>query len=159
MEEHQRFLAKVNKIPNGCWEWTGSLTNKLYGQFYYSGKNGRAQRYSYEFYVGKIPEGLTIDHQCNNTKCVNPAHLKAMSMRDNILRSSGTAAKNAIKKFCVKGHPLVTDNLYIRHRGKNIERLCKKCRSIGNKKWHSKNPDWWKKYKVYKRFHRNYEIV
>ncbi len=130
MEEHARFMAKVRKIKGGCWEWTASKSSNGYGFFYYDNKRGgRAHRYSYQYFKGKIPKGLTIDHQCNNRICVNPAHLKAMTMRENVLRSDGIAAKNARKKRCLRGHMLSGYNLMINHPKKyGIQRSCRKCK-------------------------------
>ncbi len=72
MSEHSRFLKKVEKAKDGCWNWTASLV-RGYGQFYFGGKTGgRAHRYSYTYYKGEIPEGLTLDHLCRNRRCVNP---------------------------------------------------------------------------------------
>ena len=66
-------------------------------------------RFAYELLVGPIPKGLTIDHvkskECISTLCVNPAHLEAVTLRENILRGNGLAAMNAKKTHCPQGHP------------------------------------------------------
>ena len=67
----QRFWKKVKIADNGCWEWIGSkgtLKGKEYGVFIISSthatkKTVRAHRWAYETYIGKIPEGLELDHQ------------------------------------------------------------------------------------------------
>lgn len=43
----------------------------------------------YELLVGPIPEGLTIDHLCRNTMCVNPDHLEPVTHRENLMRGVG----------------------------------------------------------------------
>ena len=134
-KQHQRFITKVKKIPKGCWEWLGAKNRKGYGQFFFNGKGGRAHRYSYEYFKGAIPEGLTVDHQCNNPSCVNPKHLKAMSMRDNVLRGNGVTATNARKKLCKNGHELKGRNVFNRKRIGGIQRLCKICRYQHTKAW------------------------
>ena len=67
----QRFWDKVNKT-NTCWLWTASCNQKGYGHFNLDGVFYGAHRLCYEFYKGKIPEGLEIDHLCSARNCVNP---------------------------------------------------------------------------------------
>lgn len=94
----QRFLAKVNKhgaiaayAPHlgRCWIWTGYTSRLGYGIF---GPGGRsvtmpAHRWSYEHFVGPVPDGLELDHLCRVRRCVNPLHLEAVTHRENCLRA------------------------------------------------------------------------
>lgn len=91
-----RFISKVNVDGSGCWVWTGSKLPKGYGRFWVSPSRGicYAHRFSYEVFVGPIPEGLCIDHLCRNTSCVNPTHLEAVSVGENVRR--GRAGENAV---------------------------------------------------------------
>jgi len=73
----------------------------------------RAHRYSYEAFVGPIPEGLTLDHLCRVRNCVNPEHLEPVSLKENLLRGDSSPAHNARKTHCMRGHALSGDNLYI----------------------------------------------
>src|SRR4051812_14865190 len=61
-----RFLDKTRLTDSGCWEWVGSKTKWGYGSFRVRASEGgkllHAHRWSYEHYVGAIPEGLEIDH-------------------------------------------------------------------------------------------------
>lgn len=99
-----RFWAKVHVTP-GCWFWTGSLGSHGYGQLRVGRSTGLAHRVSYELLVGPIAEGLQVDHLCRVLRCVNPAHLEAVTPRTNVLRSpSAPTAVNARKTQCIRGH-------------------------------------------------------
>ena len=107
-----RFAAKINKNgPNGCWIWTGFADKAGYARL--RGSGGRyaevlyAHRYSYERFVGPIPDGLTIDHLCRVRRCVNPVHLEAVTHRENMLRGESPAAKAVRRGTCPSGHAYV----------------------------------------------------
>lgn len=75
--------------PEGeCWEWQGSKLSGGYGQLHFGGKGYSAHRASYEVYKGPIPRDLHVLHDpalCNNPPCVNPAHLRLGTSRENNL--------------------------------------------------------------------------
>lgn len=107
----ERFMDKVEKTADGCWDWKGSIAPGGYGKFTVEKNLVRkcfnAHRWAYEYFIGKIPAGLTLDHLCRNRKCVNPSHLEPVTIRENLLRGKGASAVNARKTHCPKGHPLV----------------------------------------------------
>lgn len=126
-----KYWEKVNKT-SGCWKWGAWSNGKGYGLVRINGKSYLAHRISYEIAYGEIPKGLVIDHICNNTKCVNPSHLQAITQQQNILRSTKHISKErASKKQCIRGHNLFGDNLYIR---KDRRRACKLCKSLASYK-------------------------
>lgn len=91
----ERFLFKVNKFSgvDGCWEWDGALTGKGYGAIQEGSTGSRvllAHRVSYEIFNGQLVRGMCVMHKCDNTTCVNPAHL--------VLGTSSDNAKDAIAK-------------------------------------------------------------
>lgn len=86
-------FTKYFEQGEGCWLWLGSLTDKGYGRFYMGGKRYLAHRYSYEHFVGPIPEGLEPDHLCRVPACVNPAHLEPVTRSENTRR--GWAARRS----------------------------------------------------------------
>jgi hypothetical protein len=118
-----RFWSKVD-ASGVCWEWTASTKGNGYGQVKHKDRKSPlfAHRASYEMLVGAIPDGLTLDHLCKNTLCVNPDHLEVVEMRVNVLRSTAPTAINARKTHCPQGHEYTPDNL-VKDRG----RRCKVC--------------------------------
>ena len=132
--EPERFWSKVNfdgSVPahaphlGPCWLWLGATSNG-YGQFRTEGPSVKAYRYAYEFCVGPIPEGLTIDHLCRVRHCVCPDHLEPVTHRVNCLRGQSPIAANARKTQCLQGHPYDAENTYITPAGARDCRLCKR---------------------------------
>lgn len=83
-----RFMQKW--VQQGdCWVWeAGTCKNRgiRYSSFWTGERNVRGHKFSYEAFVGPVPDGLTLDHLCRNPLCVNPAHLEAVTNEENIAR-------------------------------------------------------------------------
>jgi len=87
LEEHsERFLSKV-EMTDDCWLWNACKFRGAYGQFSYDKKMLQALRFSYCLHnncsLVSISE-FVIRHSCNNSGCVNPAHLSTGTQQDNI---------------------------------------------------------------------------
>lgn len=79
-----RFWEKVRK-REGCWDWLGSKDHNGYGSFYVSPARGSilAHRFSYELASGRPTAPEVVMHSCDTPSCVNPAHLRLGTMKDN----------------------------------------------------------------------------
>ena len=136
----ERWAEKVDVTP-GCWFWTACLSPAGYGQFGVGSRTDGsdrlvyAHRFSYEQYVGSIPNGLEIDHACcdpawckggvcPHRSCVNPTHLEAVTRRENIARGNHPTARARRLNECYRGHPYNEKNTYVGPNGKRVCRVC-----------------------------------
>lgn len=117
----RRFSQKYEvDVESGCWNWTAAKGVGGYGRFRSGGREPIVlpHRWSYEHYVGPIPDGLQIDHLCRNPSCVNPAHLEAVTASENCQRASPDC--------CPHGHPYTDENTSRWADGKKRCRECKR---------------------------------
>lgn len=89
-KELERFWSKVEKSSD-CWIWTAGLNSVGYGKIRLGGRHVYAHRVSYSLTYGTIPPGMVIDHMCHNSVCVNPAHLQAVTQKQNMENRAGPA--------------------------------------------------------------------
>jgi hypothetical protein len=117
-----RFWAKVDRrSPDECWLWLASLKPSGYGQFRLNGKTAYGHRVAYELLIGPIPAGLSLDHLCRNTACVNPSHLEPVTHQENMSRGFFGA-----KTHCPKGHEYTEENTRVTG-GIRPGRKCRTC--------------------------------
>lgn len=132
-EKFLRHVSVDTDDADACWIWNGARTKGGYGVFARGSGRGNttnttAHRIAYELYVGAIPDGYEIDHLCRVKLCVNPAHLEAVTSRENNLRSESTSSRNAHKVACESGH------LYAEHGYVNPTTGRRRCRTCSNAK-------------------------
>ena len=80
----ERFEEKFIPEPNsGCWLWFAASV-RGYGHFRFRGRQCRAHRVAYEMFIGPIPSGFSVLHDCDTPSCVNPQHLRLGTQADNM---------------------------------------------------------------------------
>jgi len=122
----ERVFSRLIVDPSGCLLWTGAITSRGYGQVSSGNRNVPVHRLTYEWFVGPIPDGMEIDHLCRVKHCAAPAHLEAVTHRENVLRGRSPSALQARQTHCIHGHELTADNTYTPP-GK-YGRLCRICK-------------------------------
>lgn len=124
-DDEARFWSYVDRRGDTeCWPWTGATGRGGYGRSRRDGGHIYAHRQAYELIVGPIADGLTLDHLCRNTACVNPAHLEPVTLATNLLRSENPWAVNARRAECRNGHRFTEENTRYAPNG---TRVCKTC--------------------------------
>lgn len=163
-KQYERFINKITINNNGCWIMSGFKDKNGYAAFHVSRNTKRAHRVSYEIHKGTIPKGLTIDHLCCTPACVNPEHLEAVPLEENIKRAAikrkkdGTPSwmhkipkeelskiikKKSIKasetvrakQECRRGHAYTPENTKYTNKGNRICKIClANCPSVKKQK-------------------------
>lgn len=87
----ERFEDKILKLPmTDCHLWTAYTNPRGYGKISIDHSPQLAHRVSYQLYKGEIPSGMQVLHNCDNSYCVNPDHLRLgthdENMRDHAIR-------------------------------------------------------------------------
>ncbi|UVT31799.1 HNH endonuclease [Gordonia phage Patos] len=100
----KRFPRLISyQEDNTCWWWTSSMhkTDAQRNRLNFSLKSQffidlgypaavDACRWIYENEIDDIPEGMQIDHLCENWRCVNPYHLEPVTVLENNQRYRST---------------------------------------------------------------------
>lgn len=136
----ERLLRNINKLPNGCWLWTGYTWRDGYGFIRVRNKFRRVYRVMWEeFYGVELSSEVVVRHKCHNKLCINPNHLELGSQIDNVadecirgmhgklnseavkviryLRSKGTSNRQLARAYKVSCSTIsqITNNMAWRH--------------------------------------------
>ena len=90
----RRLANGIASAPDDqCWEWARVRNQHGYGQLRVAGRMVYAHRLAYELGVGPIPDGMHVLHQCDNPRCINPAHLSLGTHSQNMKECSERGAQ------------------------------------------------------------------
>lgn len=80
-ETRQKFLGRFNEdSETGCWNYHNMEVNVP--RFVVARKSQHIHRFSYEAFVGEIPENMTVQRSCNNKYCCRPEHLYLLDRKE-----------------------------------------------------------------------------
>ncbi len=129
-----RFWPKVDRREKSeCWLWQGHVDkNTGYGRIVENGEKRprklQAHRVSLLVHGIKLEENLVVDHICRTRACVNPDHLRQVTLGVNTLENSASIqAANKKKTHCPRQHPYDLKS--------GGRRYCRRCLREKNKKW------------------------
>lgn len=128
-----RVSKRVDVTVNGCWECSYAKDTSGYPQVSVGGKMQLVHRLTFAAANGTIPLGLQIDHLCRNRACCNPAHLEAVTSRENTMRGDTIPARNAAATHCPQGHPRTPENTFASDSKPGRQKRCRACHNIRNR--------------------------
>ena len=124
------FWSRAHVVTaSACWPWEGRTNPTGYG-VWSSGRLRRpllAHRVAYVFGRDDIPAGLTVDHLCQNKRCVNPDHLQLVTSSEN--RALVDVRGGSTPNRCRHGHEAVA------YRSTDGRRYCRECNRLA---WHKR---------------------
>jgi hypothetical protein len=86
----ERVRRKIRRyrgsLATPCWIWGGAERHG-YAAIWANGAVRIGHRFIYELLAGPIRPGLTLDHLCRRTFCVNPEHLEQVTREENLRRA------------------------------------------------------------------------
>jgi len=126
-EALSRIASRIEITDSGCWEPSFSRDTSGYAQVSFMSGMELVHRITFTAFHGYIPSRLQIDHLCRNRACCNPAHLEAVSPRDNSLRGDTIIARNAAVTHCPKGHKYGPENSFPSDLKRGKQRRCRAC--------------------------------
>lgn len=97
--DRYKSRTKINPL-NGCIEWMLPITKKQrYPILVIKNKRVKVHRFSYEYFIGTIPDGMYVLHKCDNTICSNPEHLFLGTQKENVMDMINKGRDKLFKKL------------------------------------------------------------
>lgn len=93
------FYARIramSKEDAGCWIWQSSKTPTGVPMLTYAGKINSVRRMILQAENKKIPKGYSASTCCDNMDCVNPEHIKLMTVADRTRRAVAKVNKQVL---------------------------------------------------------------
>ena len=124
------FLEGRYRVEGECWVWSGLLTPKGYARYKYKGRGWRVSRLLFllnEQPLQPYPLEQAL-HSCDNPACVNPAHIRRGTQRENVADALSRKRWFSDKiTHCPQGHEYTDDNTYREARRGKHYRRCRTC--------------------------------
>lgn len=113
-----RLWARVHKTGT-CWLWTGEVDDDGYGVVWDGKRTWKAHRFIQTLLVCEIPDDQELDHRCFVRNCVNPAHLRLVTRKQNIEHKRGALknSKTGVLGVYPRGHRF---GACVGHNGRSI---------------------------------------
>jgi hypothetical protein len=82
-KSRKRFLRHVVvKGDDECWPWIG-MTLDGYGRMQHNFQQHPAHRFAFALFSADVSVDQVVHHTCGTPDCVNPKHLRAMSLAEH----------------------------------------------------------------------------
>lgn len=107
------FFARIMKLENGCWQWTGATTgprNNTRPALQLNRQKYTPRQWGWVIAHGE-PSSVALTALCLNLMCVNPSHMAERRAR-----------------ICSRGHQVSGDNCYTEPNGRRACRACRRLR-------------------------------
>lgn len=128
----ERLAERLVRMPNGCLEWTGSLSTTGYGHIKVTGKPTKTHRIAWELTNGPIPDGMFVCHHCDNPPCCDVTHLFLGTNADNLADMSAKGRHHSqVITHCPSGHEYDEANTKF-YGGRRYCRACHKSGRAAN---------------------------
>ena len=127
-----RFMKLVD-IQGDHWIWLGDTYPSGYARFWDNKTKMQvyAHRWSYEYFIGYVPDGYDVHHTCSIRYCVSPFCLNITHHKDHCFLSPNTwPSRNVSTIYCPQGHPYDEVNTYIWTNGSRACNTCRRKRAL-----------------------------
>lgn len=80
-------VSDLGYADSACWRFTGRWNSgNGYSKVRWQGKTWVVHRLIWVLLVDDIPDGLILDHLCENRWCCNPRHMEPVTIKENTHR-------------------------------------------------------------------------